>query len=372
MGRDGLRDVLATEFQPVLYVYADSVLGEVLRMRQGASQCAPEVFLDGRLLATAPATGAVVDGPQPRSALDSVRAQMRLESERTRVGSDQMYALSLLSSLTADALHGIEVYRSNEIPPTSLGAWFGMTKATTQTCGAVAVWTKSAARFQAASRNRPASGRSVQVISGTLVDFDTGKPVAGRSVALLTEARDRVGEPVVTDERGDFTLRTSRSGDVRLMAGGDNYRVSTTPPFHVSPNELVVVRLFVSGSQGVLAPLGVASRVLPQHIGVASLAGFTYRRERAQGGQFFRAVDIAHHGARSIAELLSGVGGLGSTCAASYYIDGVQATGDVTRTLNSLEVNRLFGIEIYTRESDFPDLYVDPPSCAVVVIWTKR
>ena len=32
MGHDGLREVLATQFEPVLYVYADSVLGDVLRI----------------------------------------------------------------------------------------------------------------------------------------------------------------------------------------------------------------------------------------------------------------------------------------------------------------------------------------------------
>jgi hypothetical protein len=372
MGRDGLHEIFATQFQPVLYVYADPVLGDVLRMRQGADQCAPEVFLDGRLLATAPGVAAIVDGPPPQTALDSMRAQMRIESEQTRVGADQMYALTLLSSLTANMLHGIEVYRANEVPPTSLGAWFGMTQATIRSCGAVAVWTKAGARSLVTARGVTSPGNAIQVISGTLIDYDTGKPISGRSVTLLSEGRDRIGVAAVTDERGDFTLRTGRAGELRLAAGGDGYLVSTTPTFRVSANEMVVVKLFVSGRQGVLAPLGVASRVLPQHIGVNSLAGFTYRRERAQAGTFFRAADVERLGARGLGDLLRTVDGFRSDCTPTYYLDGTRLTNDVQPTVGRLPIGNLFGVEAYARAADVPDIYADPASCAVVVLWTKR
>src|SRR5688572_12794731 len=47
MGIDGLREVLALHFQPRLMVYIDPVVGEVLRIREGARLCAPEIYLDG-------------------------------------------------------------------------------------------------------------------------------------------------------------------------------------------------------------------------------------------------------------------------------------------------------------------------------------
>ena len=366
MGRDNVRDVLAIYFQPALYVYSDSVMGEVLHMRQAAGECAPEVFLDGRLLATAPPPAAVADGPPPLTAIDSMRAQMRFDSERLRLGAAQMYALQVLSSLTADALHGIEVYRANETPPTSLGAWFGMTKASISPCGAVAVWTKAGARSVVAARSPVSNTRAVQVISGTLLDYDTGKPLAGRSVSLLTDARDAIGTPAITDEHGDFTFRTPRFGELRLTSGGDGYLTSTTPTFRIATNEMVIVKLFVSGRQGVLAPLGVAARVLPQQIGLTSLAGFTYRRERAQGGTFLRAEDIERAGAQSIVDLLRSAE-LPAGCTPTYYLDGNRLSAKPELVLSSV-----FGTEIYTRESEVPELFAETGACAIVVIWTKR
>jgi hypothetical protein len=372
MGMDNVQEILATYFQPTLYVYNDPVLGDILHIRQGASECEPEVYLDGRLLATAPGPGAVVETTAPRTLIDSMRAQTRAQSDRIRVGFGQVSALTQLSALTADALHGIEVYRSNEVPPASLGAWFGMTKSSIRACGTVAVWTKRGAQSLVA-----------------LIDFDTGMPLANRAVSLLTEGRDPVGSAVMTDERGDFTVRTGRAGDLRLTAGGNEYLTSTTPPFRVSANEMVVVKLFVSAQNGVLAPLGVAARVLPQAIGVGSLAGFTYRRERALGGTFIRGSDIAASGAKSLADVVRSVPGISISdaptpgtvaiardgrpaCAPRYFVDGVQLGSDPRATIDALRLDRLFGLEVYTREIDVPSVFADGAPCAVIVVWTNR
>lgn len=390
MGKDNVQEILATHFQPTLYVYNDPILGDILHIRQGASECEPEIYLDGRLIATAPEASAVSETTAPRTLIDAMRAQTRAQSDRIRVGFGQVSALTQLSALTADALHGIEVYRSNEVPPPSLGAWFGMTKSSIRACGTVAVWTKRGAQsLVAARRAAPADSRAIQVISGTLIDFDTGMPLANRAVSLLTEARDPVGSAVMTDERGDFTVRTGRAGDLRLTAGGNDYLTSTTPPFRVSANEMVVVKLFVSARNGVLAPLGVAARVLPQTIGVGSLAGFTYRRERALGGTFIRGSDVAASGAKSLADVVRSVPGVSISdaptpgtvaiardgrpgCAPRYFVDGAQLGSDLRTTIDALRFDRLFGVEVYTREVDVPSVFADGAPCAVIVIWTNR
>jgi hypothetical protein len=385
MGREGVGEILARDFQPVLYVSNDSVLGDVLRLRQGGRSCSPEIFLDGRLLAAAPESLAASTGIPPLSAMDSVRAQTRAEAERFRRGSDQMNAFALLSSFRANQLHGIEVYRANEVPPASLGAWFGMTMTAIRTCGTVAVWTKAGA-LSLATRRRTTTGRVIQVVSGTLVDFDTGKPVAGRNVYLLTEAKDLVVKPVVTDERGDFTFRTTRAGVLRLRSGGDGYLTSTSPTFEVTPNEMVVVKLFVSAREGLLAPLGVAARVLPQNVGLTSMSGFTYRRERAQAGSFLDSRDIERTGAASLADLVRTVRGVAITnkpspgtialsrgetltCAPAFYVDGV-LIGDAA-TIAALSPDRVFGVEVYTTEAEIPSVFSDARGCGAIVVWMK-
>lgn len=396
MGQDGVREILGTFFQPALFVVNDPVLGEVIRIRQGANSCVPEVFLDGRLLATAPKPRAIADGPPPTSPLDSLRAIMREESDSVRVGFDQQRASSILSSLTAAMVHGIEVYRSYEVPPASLGAWFGMTKSAIKSCGTVAVWTKAGAQSVVTARRLEISGRAVQVVMGTLLDYDTGTPLAGRPVSLLSETRDLLGSPVVTNEQGEFSIRTGRAGKLRLTAGGNGYLQSTTAPFVVTANELTVVKLFVSARNGVLAPLGIAGRILPQDVVPSSLAGFTYRRERGQSGAFVRAVDIERMGAQSVADVLRAIKGVsivdspapgtivvaaegarsvsegGTNCKPVFYLDGFAIAENAAATIAALSVDRIFGIEVYVRPAEIPAAYADVRGCGLIVVWTKR
>jgi hypothetical protein len=372
MGKDGLREILASYFQPALFVVNDAVLGDVLRMRAaGGGTCEPEIYLDGRLLATAPEPGAIIDGPPPVTALDSVRAQGRVEWEQMRLGYGQMYALNLLASLTANVLHGVEVYRPGEVPPPSLGAWFGMTKASVRGCGSIAVWTKNGMRSTVTARAITATGRAVQVVTGTLFDHDTGTPLAGRRVTLLSEGREPVSREVVTDARGDFSVRTSRAGELRLTASSEGYLTTTTPTFLVSANELVVVKLFLSARKGALAPLAVAGRVAPQDLGVASLAGFTYRRERALAGTFYRLAEIVAAKASSISDLVAAAS-WSAGCKPVYFVDGVRLTAAIDTTLAAIPVSRIFGVEIYTRESEVPGLYAEPGVCGAVVVWTMN
>jgi hypothetical protein len=323
------------------------------------------------LLATAPEPGAVIDGPPPVTALDSLRAQGRVEWEQMRLGYGQMYALNLLASLSANLLHGVEVYRPGEVPPPSLGAWFGMTKASIRGCGSIAVWTKAGMRSTMTARSITAPGRAIQVVTGTLLDNDTGAPLAGRRVVLLNEGREPVAREVVTDDRGDFSVRTARAGELRLTASSEGYLTTTTPPFLVSANELVVVKLFLSARKGTLAPLAVAGRVAPQDIGVASLAGFTYRRERGAGGTFYRAADIAAARATSIAELVARTSWGAAGCKPVYFVDGTRLTAGADATLAAIPLARIFGVEIYARESEVPGLYAEPGMCGAVVVWTR-
>jgi hypothetical protein len=322
--------------------------------------------------------------------MDSLRLKMSAEADTIRLGFGQVSALTILSALTADVLHGIEVYRSNEVPPASLGAWFGMTKSVLKACGTVAVWTKAGAKSVISARSNIATGRAIQVISGTLVDFDTGSPLPGRPVSLLSEGRDRIGSPVVTDERGDFTLRTNRAGELRLIAHGQDYSSSPTPVFRIAADEMIVVKLFVSAHGGVLAPLGIAARVLPQHIGLASFAGFTYRRERAQGGVFLRAIDIETKAVRSFADLVGTIQGVSiadepapgtivfprtgaeRACVPDYYLDGAAVTGNAQATIAAIPLDRIFGVEIYHKKADIPGVFGDAGGCGVIVVWRKK
>jgi len=162
------------------------------------------------------------------------------------------------------------------------------------------------------------------------------------------------------------------------MAGGDPYKTSTTPAFRISVDELVFVKLFVSARKPVTAPLGVAARLLPQQVGLTTLAGFTYRRERALGGEFFQMSDIQRVGARSLPDLLRHVDGIvigengsismrrdSGTCAPVYFIDGKRAA------TASVSIANVFGVEVYTKDSENPPVFSEVKGCGVIVVWTR-
>jgi hypothetical protein len=389
MGHDGVRDILATQLQPTLYVRDDPVLGQVLRMRQGRAECAPEIYLDGRLLATAPERMAIIDSTQLLTAMDTLRYRMRVEAEETRVASSQIYALSVLANLRAVDLHGIEVYKNNQILPPSLGAWFGSTRGILRPCGTLAIWTKNGGgRPIVAARSRKVDG--LQVISGRVVNYDTNEPVPGVEVTLLNDARDPIGQPVRSDERGEFAIRTTRVGMLRIRAGSIGYTQSTSPAFELSTDELVFVRYFVSSREALLAPLGIRARVLPTTFTITDRGGFTYRRERAGGGVFYRAEEIAASGARSLGELVRRIPGIqvdGAApadaitflpaedlprCRPVFYIDGHPAAGDIQETVRAIPPSRMFGVEVYAQPADVPPGFTAAnENCGLIAIWTK-
>jgi hypothetical protein len=387
LGHDNLKEIINSHLQPTIYVRADPVLGDVIRMRQGMRECAPEVFLDGRLLSTAPEPVVEFDSSAALTLMDTIRLAARIDAENQRISASEGYAVSVLSNLRAVDLHGVEVYRANQVLPASLGGWFGITKRSVQTCGTVAVWTKGGLGLPLASaRNRRVSG--VQVITGTVVSYDSGLPVADVPVTLLTDAQDVIGPTVKSNERGEFTIRTNRAGTLRLHAGSVGYTPATTPSFPLAKDEMVAVKFFVSSIQPVLTPLGIAARLTPQTVAATSPAGFTYRRERGDAGTYYGAHEIARLGAQRLSALLRlhpmvRMAGPAPTdtvtflrgddlprCRPMYLIDGKPVRGDVEATIGALVMERVFGVEVYADPADVPQVFADlAPECGVVAIW---
>jgi hypothetical protein len=222
MGLEEVADVLSFNFRPILLT-ADGEAGPYLYMIVRGVTCTPQVNLDGFALAEA-------------------------NSSLTRQSS----AYATLRSLSARDLDGIEVYRDGETPPPSLAGWL-------QGCGIVAVWTRTA-RAKALARLDTVG---MQVIRGVVVDFDTDAPVANMAVQLLDANDKRLGKPITTDAAGAFVIRTNQIGMLRLQSDA-RYQSNKTPPFRIGVGELVVVKLFVSKTKRVIAPLGIASRARAQ------------------------------------------------------------------------------------------------------------
>ena len=233
-------------------------------------------------------------------------------------------------------------------------------------------------------------------IAGRVVDDDTGRPVAGVTVTLLSSRELRAAR-ALTDSSGHFHLRVPQADGFHLRAERVGYRAATSGAITVMPDDTVQVELRLSTEAVLLAPLTVvaASRQLMRD---HQLAGFEFRRQRQPFGRFmgpdeirrinpFYASDVLQQ--MPMVRLESGesrfdrvvtlpargraMGGA-ARCIPTLYVDGRPV-----RLMYGLTVDDLVGgksvaaVELYSSPGSAPGEF--PPrenwDCGVVVIWTK-
>jgi hypothetical protein len=368
-GEESASDLLNTRLRHLVYV-ADTTEGTILLMRRPTSPCTPEIWVDG--------VGLTAGNP-----MDS------------QTGRNAM-ALSALGGYPASELHGLEVYRAAQIPPASLGGFLGAERSgvlSSERCGVVAVWTKAGAARAATAARRGDRATGVQVLIGRVVDFDSGKPVAGVPVRLLSEQRYPLEDPVRSDTLGEFVIRTKRSGRFRLEAGSIGFNPASTAPFAVAAEELVILTFFVSATRPVNVPLGISVRALPETYAVTSLGGFSYRQAHGVVGTFFDRAAIERRQVTTFGELVrgtdgvfvsgtppadtiamrSGLPGPEMRCFPAWFVDGVRVRTSVDSAVRALPLAAVIGVEIYRSPAEVPTVFADATDgdCGLVGIWTN-
>jgi hypothetical protein len=372
LAEEGLTDVESLFRQNLIMGVSviDDSTGASLRMSQmgrGArGYCFPEVYLDGTVLSEGDA-------------------------------SSGAKALFTLSGYTARMIHGIEVYRGNQIPPPSIGGQFGGRSELGKPCGVVAVWTKAAREIRLIAERAAANG-SVQVVRGTVIDFATGKPIAGALLTLQSQGGQDIEPPVTSDSLGTFAFRTKQFGLLRVSAKGLIHHALTTPPFNVEVEDLLTIEVIMATTHQPVAPIALISRELPQMHRGASFGGFGYRRRRGVSGTFFGAAEIARAGARTLAALVRGVPNVvvdggplegtiafktamsantaatiasGPTCTPMYFLNG-ELERDPATKIRPLLVSQLLGVEVYPLATDLPAVYrMGSTGCGAIAVWTR-
>lgn len=229
-------------------------------------------------------------------------------------------------------------------------------------------------------------------ITGRVVDDETGRPVAGATVTLLTTRELRAAR-AQTDSSGHFHLRVPQADGFHLRAERVGYRAATSGAITVMPDDTVQVELRLSTEAVLLAPLTVvaASRQLMRD---HQLAGFEFRRQRQPFGRFmgpeeirrinpFYASDVLQQmpmvrveggGESRFDRIVTLPARRGGRCIPSVYVDGRPVRLMYGMTLDDLVSGRsLAAVELYSRASSAPGEF--PPrqnwDCGVVVIWTK-
>jgi len=199
---------------------------------------------------------------------------------------------------------------------------------------------------------------------------------------------------VRSDSAGEFIIRTNRFGTLRLNAGSIGYRSSTSEVFIVSQRELVLVKLFVSPTQPVLVPLGIAARLRPETFAITDRGGFAYRRERGIGGSFVGPEEMSRRPEASLGEVFRRMDGVvvnGSaaapaialrtpgkssvaSCVPTVLLNGARlVTPTVDSTIAALPLSRVFGVEVYSTPADLPAVFADiAGECGLVGVWLKN
>ena len=56
-------------------------------------------------------------------------------------------------------------------------------------------------------------------------------------------------------------------------------------------------------------------------------------------------------------------------CAPNYYLDGLQLGGPAPAF--AVPIDRILGVEVYSRVADVPGVFPEARTCGVIAIWTK-
>lgn len=236
------------------------------------------------------------------------------------------------------------------------------------------------------------TARRRQGISGRVVDDETGRPVPGATVTLMT-LRERGVARAVTDSSGYFHLRVPHADGFVLRTERLGFRPSTSGTLTVTPSDTAEVEVHVSTSAVLLAPLAVvaASRQLVRD---HQLAQFEWRRESQPFGRYLGPDEIRHINPFYASDVLQHVPfaqvsgrhdrvitlpirfgpGVGGRCVPTFYVDGLLVrTGGAVSIDEIVRGGSVAAVEAYDTPTQAPGEF--PPMvddyCGVIVIWTR-
>lgn len=237
------------------------------------------------------------------------------------------------------------------------------------------------------------SSAAAQTVRGTILDAETGRPVALAYVGLLAEDREVVVADLASDG-GTFTLRAPEEGEYFLYVRGDGYETVTDGLFELGENGVFDVRVGLKPEPIELETIPVAAR---RSVGRLEASGF-YDRVLTAPGHFLSREDVTRVGGSLITEVLRGVPRVQidvsrpligpdamrgasvfmrrgtESCSPTLYIDRhVVATGAIepVRPDEYVSPSEVEAVEIYTSASDVPVDFDPINNCGVILIWTR-
>lgn len=226
-------------------------------------------------------------------------------------------------------------------------------------------------------------------IEGRVLEDETGEPLDGTTVELLSNRGDPLDREV-TDERGRFRFEVEDREGIRLRAARLGYEDNVTPLLHLENRRYFEVEVRLSTDAILLAPLEVVARSESR---TPYVADFEHRRRRGMGRYITRET-IEERDPSRVTDLLAEMPGVrllgqgrGSrrtvvmgrgtgSCPASIWVDGLQVNrgpaGSDLALDDVVSPESVYGIEVYRGSSTVPPDFVHDGACGVIVVWTRR
>jgi hypothetical protein len=217
-------------------------------------------------------------------------------------------------------------------------------------------------------------------LTGTVIDADSRRPLAGAQVAIAGAALSQL-----TNDRGAFSISAAPGGTQTVLIRAVGYA-----PERRSVELLGDQSLSLDVRLTTLRRMLDTMRVTASRVYSRDASGFE-RRRRAGFGTFFDSTDVERFQPFETTRLVqrangvrvSGSGinqrilmGTLSLCEPSIFIDGVTFPDFTAADLNTMvSPEEIVGLEVYTSAGGAPAQYKSMSSrraCGSIVVWTKR
>jgi hypothetical protein len=224
---------------------------------------------------------------------------------------------------------------------------------------------------------------AAQVVSGQLLEAETGEPLAGGTIALYTSEGVRL-QATSTDSVGEFAMAAARAGTFLVHAERVGYGRVASPLLRLETQDTLHIEVRLSARTVVLDPVVVIAR----HRRSPVLSEFHERASRRAVGTFITRAEIERRHPHTTTALLRTVPGirlvprrvgggsdvlLRGNCAPAFYIDGIHVRMLGLTIDDLVQPRALEGIEIYRSAADAPVEYTGVRGgCGVLLLWTRR
>jgi hypothetical protein len=326
---------------------------DVLELRRAGGFCRPDFYLDGMIISNG------VAGPER--------------------------AMLTLGALQMDHLYGVEMHRGDALPP-SLAGQMGSTG---NTCGSLAVWTRSAVAPTVLTGSADDARRVI--FRGVVIDDSSKAPLSNVSLVLVTENEVFAGGLARTDSLGRFRMEVRQRGRYRLQASRIGYRKVTTPPFDADQGVTTGFELVMSAKVQLLAPLTITERYRPSARALIDpMEGFEWRK-RMGNGTFFDRPALEARNALRVSDVLRGLAGVrvmggevrfaraaanaqsAAGCAPAVFLNGTLLRIDPLGRIDQLQMDQVIGLEVFRGPSQVPAEYSGSDSgCGAIAVWILR